>query len=210
MRRRGPLTLAFIAGVAMIIQFFSPHPILRTVYTEALNWYRIISAFTFMLGLISLMRSHITKVTHKRAGWGYSIVTIVSFIVMTILGFTYGTGAGTPFDKMYEYVYAPLGATVFSLLAFYLASASFRAFRARNIDATILLVVAIIIMLGRVPVGSFIRWGRFSLPGLAEWIMAYPNMAAQRGLLIGIALGAICMSLKIILGIERSYLGRGG
>ena len=70
-------------------------------------------------------------------------------------------------------------------------------------------MVAIIIMLGRVPVGSFIKWGKFSLPGLAEWIMAYPNMAAQRGLLIGIALGAICMSLKIILGIERSYLGRG-
>lgn len=209
MRRRVPLAIAFIAGVVMLIQFFSPHPALRVTYETMLNWYRIISAFTFILGIISFMRVHLTKVTHKRAGWGYSIVAILGFVIMTSLGFIYGTGAGTPFDKMYKYVYAPLGATVFSLLAFYLASASFRAFRARNIDATILLVVAIIIMLGRVPVGSFIKWGKFSLPGLAEWIMAYPNMAAQRGLLIGIALGAICMSLKIILGIERSYLGRG-
>ena len=44
------------------------------------------------------------------------------------------------------------------------------------------------------------------LPVIAEWIFNIPQMAAKRGILIGSALGAIAMSLRIILGIERTYL----
>ena len=37
--------------------------------------------------------------------------------------------------------------------------------------------------------------------------MNCPNAAAQRGIIIGAALGAACLSLRVILGIERTYLG---
>lgn len=36
--------------------------------------------------------------------------------------------------------------------------------------------------------------------------MDIPNAAATRGILIGAALGALAMSLRILLGIERTYL----
>jgi len=60
-------------------------------------------------------------------------------------------------------------------------------------------------MLGRVPIGNMIH---SSIPDLANWILNFPSMAARRGILIGIGLGTISTSLRIILGIERTYLGR--
>ena len=47
------------------------------------------------------------------------------------------------------------------------------------------------------------------VPNLADWIMKYPNMAGQRAIMIGIALGTVSYCLRVILGIERTYLGTG-
>ncbi len=92
---------------------------------------------------------------------------------------------------------------MFSLLAFFIASAAYRAFRARTLEATLLLVTAAIVMLGRVPVGAEI-WSK--LPVMQDWVMAIPQMAAKRGIFIGVAMGTIAMSLRVILGLERTYL----
>jgi hypothetical protein len=94
--------------------------------------------------------------------------------------------------------------TMFSLLAFFIASAAFRAFRMRSFEATLLAIAAVIVMLGRVPVGAQI-WDK--LPVISDWIMNVPQMAAKRAIMIGAALGAISTGLKVILGIERNYLG---
>jgi len=94
---------------------------------------------------------------------------------------------------------------MFSLLAFYIASASFRAFRAKSTMATLLLITAFIVMLGRVPFGRFISGPHLS--NITEWIMNVVNMAGQRAILIGAALGVMATSVKIVLGIERSHLG---
>jgi hypothetical protein len=120
-------------------------------------------------------------------------------------------GSVTPFYWMTRSFFNPLQAAMFSLLAFYIASAAFRAFRVRNIEATILMVAAFLVMLGRTPLGEYVfswaRGGEGWLPAVTDWIMAVPNTAAQRGIIIGAALGAASMSLRVILGIERSYLG---
>ena len=84
--------------------------------------------------------------------------------------------------------------------------AAYRAFRARNPEATLLLAAAVIVMLGRVPLGELV------LPALgpiSEWILSVLNASARRAILIGISVGAIAMSVKIIFGIERGYLGGG-
>ena len=84
----------------------------------------------------------------------------------------------------------------------------------KNKEATILLVAAFIILLGRTFVGTLVTsWLPDSLsflriPDLFNWIMNIPNTAGQRAIMIGIALGVVSTSIKLILGIERSYLGR--
>jgi hypothetical protein len=119
---------------------------------------------------------------------------------------------GTGLMVIYTYIQIPMGATMFSLLAFFIASAAFRAFKARSLTAVLLLVTAFVVMLGRVPIGELLTRRLpeiFHLTNIVEWILKYPNMAAQRGILMGIGLGIIATALKIILGIERGYLGGG-
>jgi hypothetical protein len=149
----------------------------------------------------------------------YSIVTFISMAFMAIVGLFFGVVEGTIFEWMFKNIQVPMQATMFSLLAFFIASAAYRAFRARTLEATLMLVTAVVVMLARVPIGSFLwqsimpdavlQW-RDNLPeDLASWILNVPSMAARRGIILGISLGAIATSIKIILGIERSYMGAG-
>jgi hypothetical protein len=112
--------------------------------------------------------------------------------------------SGRVYTWWYDHVFAPCNATMFALLAFFIASAAFRAFRARNLEAALLLGAAILVMIGRVPIGRSISpW----FPELAEWIIDVPNNAGRRAIMMGAALGAIATSLRVILGLERSHLG---
>lgn len=111
---------------------------------------------------------------------------------------------GRVFTWLYDYVFDPCNSTMFALLAFFIASAAFRAFRARNVEAALLLGAAILVMLGRVPIGSLISE---SFPYISDWLVDVPNNAGRRAIMMGAALGAVATSLRVILGLERSHLG---
>ena len=120
---------------------------------------------------------------------------------------------GSPFWWMYEYAFKPLTATMFAMLAFYVASAAFRAFRAKNVEAALLLGTAFIILLGRTFAGVLLTsWMPEALSGLrierlTVYIMQVFNTAGSRAIMIGISLGVVSTSLKVLLGVDRSYLG---
>ena len=203
--RRGPLLLTFLSGAAIAALFFIPHYRAQAANSMLLEWTLVVYAFALILGSISLWNSHARKVRDRAEGWGFSVVTLVSLLAITALGVWKGVGEGTPVDSIYNTVNSPLASTMFALLAFVIASAAFRAFRARSVEATLLLVTAIVMMIGRVSIGELIS---HRLPGITEWLLDVPNLAAKRAIAIGVGLGAVSTALKIILGIERSYLGR--
>lgn len=202
MRLAIPLTITFVAGMIMILQFFVPAT--QSVGESLQEWYMIVASFAIFLGAMNLITVHVHKIRFKAKNWKYSPVTIVGFAAMVITGIFMGIETGRPFDFMFTTMMVPMGATMFSLLAFFVASAAFRAFRASNWRATLLLASAFIVMLGRVPIGSMI-WNR--IPLVSEWIMQVPNLAGQRAVMIGAAMGMVATSLRMIFGIERSYLG---
>lgn len=216
MRRQIPLLICFICGTFMLVQFFIPHAAFNSVYKGVLAWGRVIGVFALVIGVGALIRLHYWRVARQSAGWVYSIVVFVGIITAAAAGII-GGPRGSLYVWIFDSIFAPLDATMFSLLAFFMASAAYRAFRARTLEASLLLVAAVIVMLGRVPIGDFL-WQRIAPQALVdkvpffpeqitEWIMSVPNMAARRGIMIGAALGAISTSLKIMLGVERSYLG---
>lgn len=111
---------------------------------------------------------------------------------------------GRVYTWLYDHIFAPCNATMFALLAFFIASAAFRAFRMRNTEAALLLGSAILVMIGSAPVGGYIS--NF-FPDLRNWILDIPNNAGRRAIMIGAALGAVVTGLRVILGLERSHLG---
>ena len=190
----------------------------------------IVAGFALPLGIVNVIQINARKVGRTEKGWPYALLLLLGLLVMGAFGI-YGAvtgegigyrpdGSSTLFKWMEDWFFRPLQATIFALLAFFMASAAFRAFRARNAEATILLVAAVLVMAGRVPLFEMLAMPFPPLqPGaatlsqtmgrLTEWIMDVPNSAAQAGIIIGAALGAAAMAIRVILGIERSYLGLG-
>lgn len=213
MRRQIPMTITLIVGVVFVVQYFIPHFPFNRMNNWFSDWFSIVQACAIWLGALNLMKISFLKVFGKKSDWGYAVVIILSFILMVAVGFAGGEDfrePGTMFSWLYEYVYTPLSSTMFALLAFFVASASYRAFRARNFEATLLLLAAFFVMLGRVPVGDILTGflpEQIRLSALASWVMNFPQTAGQRAIMIGIALGLVSTSLRIILGIERSHLG---
>ena len=205
MKRQVPLVLCFLFGVAIILTRFSPHPYSQFFYEEVNSWVLIITPFALVLATVTLIRAHVTRIRRRTEYWQYSFIVFAGIITMVVIGVPFGPQHFV-FEWLFNNIQVPMEATMFSLLAFFIASAAYRAFRARSFEATLLLVTAIIVMLGNVPVGDLI-WSETS--SVKQWILNNPNLSARRGIILGVSLGVISQSIRIILGIERSYLGGG-
>ncbi len=199
-----PLIVTFICGMVMILHFFIPHRPISTIGDGLTDWFMIVASAAIFLGAVNLVQVHVHRINTRARNWQYSPVVLAGFLAMMVAGLVWGVEETLPFDYMFQTMVVPMGATMFSLLAFFVASAAFRAFRASNWRATLLLASAFIVMLGRVPIGGMI-WKH--IPAISEWMMQVPNMAGQRAVMIGAALGVVATSLRMIFGIERSYLG---
>jgi hypothetical protein len=212
MKKTGPVVFGFLIGMLMLIQYFTPVQWVQDRYNNVLDWKQVVFGVTLILGVLSLFLYHWRKIEKRQAGWGYSLITVAGLLFMIAVAVLGGQERGA-YKWMFDYVQAPMQATMFALLAFYVASASYRAFRARGFHAALLLAAGVIVMLGRVPLGEMIGFHAgekyYSLGTLSELVLNYPNVAAKRGVLIGVNLGIVATAIKIILGIERTYLGRG-
>ena len=215
MRRQVPLILCFVFGIVMIFTQFIPHSLSQGLHQEVRQWYFIILPFALVFSTIALIRTHVMRIRRRTEHWRYSFLIFIGILMMVVIGVPFGPQHHV-FEWLFNNVQVPMDATMFSLLAFFIASAAYRAFRARTLEASLLLVTALIVMLGNVPVGDLVWNTVFAwLPwenatsGMKQWILDNPNLSARRGIILGISLGVISQSIRIILGIERSYLGGG-
>jgi hypothetical protein len=212
LRRELPVLLTLVVGFFMVLGPFIPARHFTDARTEFEGWAIIITSFAAVLGVANIARLSVLRISRRERDWLYHVPLLAGLALMMVLGVggsvapapIFGIQEGTLFNDLYNHMYVPMQGTMFALLAFYIASAAFRAFRIRSFEAMLLAVAAVLVMIGRVPIGASIWDG---LPQIADWIMNIPNNAAKRAILIGAALGAIATGLKVILGLERNYLG---
>ncbi len=210
MKREIPMIITLVVGIFCLIGFFVPHPWVAGTYGDVQNWAIVVVGCTYVLGVANLLRVNVRTVQRRERDWPFKVVLIAGLFVTMIVGFSEGNRYADPssrFQWIYRTFYSPMAATMFALLAFFIASAAFRAFRIRSFEALLLAIAAFILMVGRVPLGNAIHP---TLPVVAEWLMEIPQNAAKRGILIGAALGVMATGIRLILGLEKTYGGGEG
>ena len=199
------IALTFVFAAIIIVDAFFNIGFISDVSTEIQNWGIIIAALALGLAAVNLIRVHTRRIMLRRGEWINSVALLLTMFVQLGIGLVEGS-TGEMYNFGFNNIMTPLGATMYALLALWISSAAYRAFTARSIDSAILLVAATCVMLGNAPIGEQI-WSGF--PAVKSWIMDVPNMAAQRGIMIGAGIGAIALGLRILMGIERGHLGGG-
>jgi len=208
-RRHGPyLTITLLIVFFFITYLFTtPQPV-QLFGTQLVQWASVVGYFAILVGTIDIVIYHLKPLRSKESGqWQYSVV----LLIVTAIGLVLGTagvlsGAGLnyqPFAWLYNAIYVPSNATVYAILVFYIASASYRAFRIKNAQAAFLVLVGFIIMFADIGLG-YVIWPGF-VP-LGNWINTYPVAAAFRPIIIGSGLGVIITGLRALLG--RDVYGR--
>ena len=205
MARLFPQIICGFFGIVLFVLYFLKAPSAKSLYlTITSDYWQIIFAFALIVGVVSFIRVNIKKAANLSES-PYVITGLLGLFAMPVMALLWGIKGDSPFMWVFENVQVPLQATVFALLAFFVASASLRGFKARSVPATILLVSALIALLSR---SDIFGWFGNSALEFAEWVRSYPSMSARRGILIGIGLGSVTTSLRVILGIERTWLGK--
>jgi hypothetical protein len=212
LKRELPLLITAVVGLFMILSFFVPHQAVSVPSDFLQQCAIIVVAFGYVLGGANTLRLNADSIYKRHPGWQYKLILVLSLLATVAIGAVEGRDFLTEHKIskwIYDQIYSPMAATMFALLAFYIASAAFRAFRIRTVEAGLLAVAALIVMLGRVPIGAILtHWlpPPLQLPAVQDWIMEVPQNAAKRAILMGAALGVMATGLRVILGIERSYL----
>jgi hypothetical protein len=238
-KRRLTILLTFVAGLFYMLEFFLPagfgrrgDPTDNFLSPGVLpmgDAILVVSGFALGLGIFNLAYVHWATIRRRRPGWYNSAVFFAAFFAMAVMGFWHDRpGAARwvndAYNLLFHGLWENLGATMFSLLAFYIASAAYRAFRIRSGEALVLMVTAMILMLGQVPLGmALTSWipekGRleffgtpyalFRIENFSRWLLMSVNNPVQRAIDFGIGLGALAMGMRIWLSLERgTYFGQ--
>lgn len=173
------------------------------------NFFIVLSAMAWGMGLLSLGMVHWGAIRKRREEWYGSLFFFAAVVIGFIAGLGYGISGGwlkTMNDLVFESLLRPMGSTVFSLLAFHMTTAAYRAFRAKSGEALVMMLAAFIVMLGQIPIGLWLtHWlpDFLWLPVISQWLLYIANSAAVRGMWFGMMVGAIAVGLRYWLSLER-------
>jgi hypothetical protein len=246
----------FLAGAFYVIYYLWPAPVdrkagdlptgavesvsfwLGDALTVVANFSSILSGFLLGLGIYSLLRVHLRRISRQQRDWGFSIVLLVGMVAMLVFGFgdwfsrlgPNGSILADPSkwgvvnkgqDLLFDGLFQQMDAAMFSLIAFYILSAAYRAFRVRSVEATILLATALIMMLSLLGAAQYFSGQmadalnpnpdafiqNFTLSSVAAWIGTNLQTPSIRAIDFGIGLGALAMGLRLWLSLERGNSG---
>ncbi len=205
---KSPVSAAIAIALGLIVLggYFLDIPVLQSLRAELVTWAMVLAAFAVWIGVINLLSVHWKKAAAHAPDAPYSIILMVSFALTVIFGFLdTGLSATPQTQQIVNSIQLPIQASLMALLAFTLAYASIRLLRRRRDPVSIVFLIAVVVFLilgsGLLP--------SFNLPVLNDLVATLNRLplAGSRGILLGVALGALTTGLRIIIGADRPYAG---
>ncbi|HRF60458.1 MAG TPA: hypothetical protein PLH94_11180 [Fimbriimonadaceae bacterium] len=185
----------------------------------------ILTAFLLGLGIYSLVSIHGKRLIKKQTDWVFSGILLLSIVIMMIFGYAdwltrLGEGAAKVElvpgfwnrgrDLLFDGMLQQMDAAMFSLIAFFILSAAYRAFRIRSIESTILLSTALIVMISIMGAIVFMLdsaaapvSNNLKLSEIAGWITGSLQTPAIRAINFGVGVGALAMGIRLWLSLDR-------
>ncbi len=198
--------IAMLSGLAVLAGYYLQgfFPVLKGVQTQLLNAAITLAGVAALVGISNLISVHSNKVRRGEKGGVYSALLVVSLLGTFILGLVLRPGH-IAMRAVADAVILPVEAALMGILTISLLYAAIRLLR-RRVDVTsiLFLLTAAIILFGSVtlPFGDIPLFG-----DLARWVTQVLALGGMRGILIGVALGALLTGLRVLFGADRPYGG---
>lgn len=202
LRRREPyIVITLVTGIITISDFFLDIDLLNNLTATLTEWVVLLAYFAIVLGLVNMYLFHGKRISGKGPQWMFSAWLLFVASIVILIGVT--SGVQNPmYSFLFKNVYGALGPSGYGIMAFFIASAAFRALRTRTLESSMLILAVIFTLLYRAPIGGIIPF----IPEIGDWIQSVPSTGGMRGIIIGMAIGAIGMGLRTLIGRERGYL----
>jgi hypothetical protein len=209
-RLLGALTTYIAIGFGLImltaLLVGDSFPLLRDLGNVLLQFVIIAVALTVLIGIYNLLTVHIGRIIGRRSGWGYSIVLVLSTLL--VIGLTLAERANPPAPGqrsismiLLESVQVSIESALAGLVLFALVYGAYRLMRRRvTWWGMLFTLVLLIILIGALPLSGL---GTFTV--LRDWLLAVPVSAGARGILLGIALATVVTGVRVLIGQDRSY-----
>lgn len=206
--------IAIAAGLVVLIGYFGGP--LQDARLALLAIVSLLAAWAVLAGAVNLVLVHAKKFINQAPGWFYSLWVLVGFVLVIAVNLLapfvgWGSGAGNQANTwIFSTVVAVGGASLAGLVAFFLVLAAYKLLRTRRTPLNVIFVVALVLaLIVLAPWPSFVPNPSLTtsatLRDLLAAVVRVPAVAGARGLLLGVALGAIATGLRVLLGLDRPY-----
>jgi hypothetical protein len=199
------MAVLVVSFLLVFIPYFIPWGPLDWFSGKLMTIAAVTNAFTVVIAVYSQFRRSGRFIREKRRGWVFHIYLLALLAIMTLSGILLGQHVGA-YEWLLLAVVTPLSSVIYGILAFYMASAGARAFRARSPQAALLLIAGFIVLLYQAPLTGAVFPG---IEGAATYLTDTFGMSVSRMFSISVSIGAIVLGVRMLTGKEVAFLGFG-
>jgi len=190
----------FIAILLLVgLERFGGLLIVQPVTTALYIWMVILASVALLLGTVNVLWVHLDRIQNGAPEWLHSLALIATLLIVTLAGLLDTSGIDYPLVQWaFDHIIAPVQATLFALLAFFMVAAAYRFLRIGQTGGAWILLGALLIWVVQTPsMNGFIET-LFGGDQLIIWLLEQPVMAVLRGVIMGSTVALLLIAIRLI------------